>query len=342
MQVVDGLIGSTTPLEGAIYYDDEEDNDISSYENKNVSKESSLVTTESTTTDVLPVRNEQNEFVTEATVTSPSHTTVINGFVLPQTVRNFFKRPSFNTVDSDGIETVRTSEQKQLEAKTTTQRTDDVVDMSTIISLGTTELIPEEETKLSFDPSTMSPILLSVEVSQATKSLAEKSVQPIVESLLEKNNGTATTETTIKSQGHDTTEAEKTTNVKSFIDSTNGVAMTEQTNTETYVTIEDIESAQDRTKSLEEKTPTTESSTENQEIETTESLSMTQNNGTKQGDIEPESLEDIKKEDEDDIAPVKKEEKRPASTSPVSDLLNGIYRLISVSHCFLCYLERKA
>ena len=98
-----------------------------------------------TTPDILGIRDEDNEIFTEATVTSPPLTTVINGFILPQTVRNFFKRPTFNPVDSNGIETVRTSEKKQLE-KATTKRANADLDRTTELVGGTTETYTEETT----------------------------------------------------------------------------------------------------------------------------------------------------------------------------------------------------
>ena len=93
-----------------------------------------------------------------------------------------------------------------------------------------------------------------------------------------------------------------------------------------------FEAAQDKT------TSTTETySTEKTGNSTTESASTT----SKQPGAESEELDaNSKTEDaEDDKTVVKKEEKRPASNSPVSDLLNGIYRLISVSDISLITLK---
>jgi hypothetical protein len=313
LQVSNGLDGSTTPLEGAIYYDDE-DNDLSTYRNKNVQKETSSATTTPAAMDAVPVRKEDNELFTEATVTSPPHTTVINGFILPQTVRNFFKRPTFNSIETNGIETVRTSEQKQLETKTTTQRISGDTDTSTT-PLGTTELFVEETTKLSLGQTTMSPSLLSLE---------DASIKSIKESVQLENNEPVTTGNMETTQEQDSTEILTSTETP----------ITTVSDLSTGTTA--VEGAQDSTNVLEEKLSSNEISTEvleGQKIETTERPTTVSDNSTKLEDGEPDRADNIKKEDEDDKMQVKKEEKRPASTSPVSDLLNGIYRLISVSIC---------
>jgi hypothetical protein len=80
---------------------------------------------------------------------------------------------------------------------------------------------------------------------------------------------------------------------------------------------------------------TTQISRDSSNNETAEDVTTeADNDQTELNDIVKEV--DIKQEkeksdsDESEQTQIKKAEKRPASTSPVSDLLNGIYRLISV------------
>ena len=344
------------PLVSVTSYDDTGDNELSTYKSKKKNKEEPEHTSSSSNVDEIPERETEHDIFTEATVTSPPLTTVINGFVLPQTVRNFFKRPTINPLQDNGIETVRTSEKKQIEKEnskhTTKEENSEVFESKTEGSGDITKIFEDTTVKPFFIMPTTQPIRVAIENNDEQvmeKDVLEVNLQPVDEKssvtisdattlggkadkevytgttvtpyLIEDevtvkesvNNSSAGSSSFVK-DGETTTEALFSNKIEEIDIARNSINMTDVTTTRNFAELSN------------EKL-----SNEAGEVPVTESKDATNLEEAKESGIQDSKSE---KTDSDSIQ-IKKEEKRPASTSPVSELLNGIYRLISVRK--LCY-----
>jgi len=357
VQILKEVDGTVTPRESAVFYDDTNDDELSTYKSGN--KHIDDILKEATTTmNTLPfdVRDEENEIFTEATVTSPPLTTVINGFILPLTVRNFFKRPTFNPIQDNGIETVRTSEKKNignvLEKGTTQVENITVFGNNSETDL-TTESVGDKTTEYFFNMPTTQPIKLPMEEhtesskikgddEEILKQIEELSSMTKSDSKEKTNTPETFMENTVPSTIFESFIAYKNVSSESSIDTT--TLSSEVGNTTELLfsnKIEEINIARDAINRTETSTTTNNNEQSLQELFTTESAEgSTAEAKIDSGMLSKDSDEAIAstaKIDEavSDRMENKKEEKRPPSTSPVSDLLNGIYRLISVKNFFI-------
>jgi hypothetical protein len=343
---------TVTPTDNAVFFDDAEDTELSTYKsgNKQINEINKEVTS---TLNTLPVdvRDEENEIFTEATVTSPPLTTVINGFVLPLTVRNFFKRPTFNPVQDIGIETVRTSENKQIEnvsEKGTTHAENVKVSENNTETDATTETFSDGTTESFFNMPTTQPMKLFVEedteseikivVNKETlKPVEEQSRTESAEADIITDMFATSTENTVTHIIFEKLDAFKDMSTDSTVDITTLYWAEDNTTAMLFSNkIDEINIAQNTINGTETITTIENTEQSSQDLFTTESAEVSttviENNSKKEleGSDEQTGLIEKTNDTVSDRMDIRKEEKRPASTSPVSDLLNGIYRLISV------------
>lgn len=346
-------------MDGSAYNDDPDDDELSTYQNE---KENSMGTTEVATSTMFTsvddhANDDENEISAEATVTSQPQTTVINGFILPLTVRNFFKQPTFNTLKVAGVETVRTSDKKHIEEGpnnvTTSSSNLDITENINVIDTQPSEMFGRATAMPAIRFQTTQPMRSAINEQNeeiVKKELTGTRLEPMdgQSSVTRSDESTAAGEVNTEKELSTSVTGNPLDNDDVVVHSSNltdsftrtlGPSNGQDTTTEMFSNkIEEIDIARDGINISDIVTTTditTQISWDSSNNETAEDVTTeADNDQTELNDIVKEV--DIKQEkeksdsDESEQTQIKKAEKRPASTSPVSDLLNGIYRLISV------------